>query len=120
MIIMISLVVVLIIGYVLFLKDKEESILGLILIVVSGLSILIGASCLLTKGYDYEKFVAKRTAFQQTLQQVRQSNRTLESAAIISKIAEWNSELASYKYDRTVLLLKDFVDERIDTLQPIQ
>jgi aminoglycoside/choline kinase family phosphotransferase len=70
--------------------------------------------------YDYNSMVAKRNAFQETLTEARKNGREIELAAISQNISEWNQELASAKYNNTVFLLKDYTDDRIDSLEPIR
>jgi len=70
--------------------------------------------------YDFNCMIAKRNAFQSTLNEARKSGYEIELAAISQSIAEWNEDLASKKYSNTVFLLKDYTDDRIINLKPIK
>ena len=85
-----------------------------------GLYLLMHTLFWLLASYEYNSMVAKRNAFQETLTEARKNGREIELAAISQNISEWNQELASAKYNNTVFLLKDYTDDRIDSLEPIR
>lgn len=73
-----------------------------------------------TTGYAYEKFVQERNAFEQTLNNARNSGNQYETAAIVKDVAEWNQQLAVYKYKNNHWFFDQYIDDRIETLEPIK
>ena len=73
-----------------------------------------------TQEYEFEKFVSKRNAFEETLNNARGNGRDLESAAIIKDVAQWNMELAEYQYMNSHWFLGQYIDDRIESLIPIR
>ena len=122
MITLIILVVLLIIGIYLVKKHDFDGwdFVGIMLVIFAGISIILQLSVWGLRSYNYEVFVAERNAFEQTLSEARKNNNPLEVAAIVSKVAEWNQELASSKYNNSTLFLDQYIDDRIDTLEPIK
>jgi hypothetical protein len=70
--------------------------------------------------FDHGEFVAKRNAFESTLQNARESGSEMESAAILKEVSEWNQRLASRQFSNSQLLLDPYIDDRIDNLKPIK
>ena len=71
-------------------------------------------------GYEYEKFVVERNSFVESLEYARKKGNEIELASITREVSEWNKQLASSKYDNTVFLLSNYIDNRIQTLDPIR
>ena len=93
---------------------------GFCLTYIFGWVAIFHFAVLLFVKYDYEKFLNKRNAFQQTLIEARENGREIESAAILQNVAEWNIDLAEYQYDNTTWLLDQYIDDRIMSLKPIK
>ena len=74
----------------------------------------------LTQGYYFELFVEKRNSFELTLNNSREKGNEYEAAAIVKEVAEWNMKLAEDKFDNKNWYLGQFVDDRIETLNPIE
>lgn len=70
--------------------------------------------------YDYRLYVNKRDAFIQTLETSRANGYTYETAAIVSSIADRNIELARKKFKNKTFLFDCYIDDRIETLEPIK
>lgn len=85
-----------------------------------GLWFIIHILIILTQGYYFELFVEKRNSFEMTLQNSREKGNDLEAAAIVKEVAEWNMKLAEDKFDNKHWYLGQFVDDRIETLNPIE
>lgn len=96
------------------------SFAGIIMSVASGVLLFIHIIILLTVGYEYNSFAAKRKAFETTLNDARNSNNQYEAAAITRDIVMWNAELASMKYTNSTFLLGQYVDDRVEDLDPIK
>lgn len=119
MITTIILIALLVLG--IYLERKTDYVfLGFTMGLISGILLLfhIGAVSLVT--YDYEMFVEKRNAFEQTLKDSRENGNDLERAAIMQNVSEWNVQLASQKYRNTTFLLDTYIDDRIMDLEPIK
>ena len=71
-------------------------------------------------GYNYNKFVTKRKAFVETLEYARKNESKFELASITREVSEWNKQLAALKYDNNVFFLKDYIDDRVMSLEPIR
>lgn len=74
----------------------------------------------LTVNYRYEVFLSKRNAFELTLKNSRENGNELESAAIVKDVAKWNQKLAAAKYNNKTLFLGQYIDDRVEDLQPIK
>lgn len=120
MIILILLVLLFGIGFYLVKNTYNYDILGVILCICAGMYIIIHILFWSTASYDYGIFVAKREAFVETLNEARKNNNPLELAAITKEVSGWNQDLAEKKYNLKVFLLKNYVDKRVEKLQPIR
>lgn len=117
------LLALLILGIVVFCKGSYYNnidILGFTLILVSSMFLLIHLISVFLVSYEYEIFVEKRNAFEQTLNESRKSTNPYETAAIVKEISEWNKELAERKYDNKTILFDQYIDNRIDDLDYIK
>ena len=87
---------------------------------VSGIWLLI--FCLLTSmsSYNYDKFVVRRNAFEQTLNECRLNGNQYETAAIVKEVSDWNQQLAENKLDNSKFLMDTYVDDRFEQLKPIK
>jgi hypothetical protein len=120
MIITIILLAILLIGIYIANKSYNFDLLGIVLSTVSGLYLVMHLLFWALASYDYNLFVEKRNSFVFTLESSRENKRDLESAAILKEISDWNQELASQKYNNTLFLLDDYIDDRIEYLEPIK
>lgn len=100
-------------------RDVQD-LLGVLLIIGSSVFLLVHLLAWSLVGYEYEKFAARRNAFNQTLQESRKSGNQYETAAIVKEVAGWNVELATEKYNNSTLFLDQYVDDRIEDLKPIK
>jgi hypothetical protein len=107
-------------GFFIVKKSYDYDFLGFVICLKTGvyffLHILLWSLC----SYGFNKFVTKRQAFVETLDYARKNKSKFELASITREVSEWNQELASSKYDNNVFLLKDYIDDRISTLEPIR
>jgi len=107
-------------GIYLMIKSYDFEILGAILTTIFGCYLIIHLLIWSLASYDYNIFIEKRNAFELTLKTARENGRELEAAAITKEISEWNQILASSKYSNKIFLLSDYIDDRIETLKPIE
>lgn len=108
-----------ILGIVAFKQSSNYMGLGSIIALLSFLYLILHTLIWSVAGYNYNKFVTKRKAFIETLEYARKNESKFELASITREVSEWNQQLASLKYDNNVFLLKDYVDDRILSLEPI-
>ena len=109
-----------ILGIVVAIKSYDYGCLGTIIALIAGIYLICHTLFWSLASYDYNKFVTKRQAFVETLQYARKNESQFELASITREVSEWNQQLASSKYDNNVFLLKDYVDDRISSLEPIR
>jgi uncharacterized protein YneF (UPF0154 family) len=120
MIILIALLTLLSIGIYIFKKSYDYDTLGFIIAVCAEIYLVLHIFFWLLASYEYGVFVAKRQAFVETLNDARKNNNPIELAAITKNVSDWNQQLAVGKYNRTVFMLKDYTDKRVESLQPIR
>ena len=122
MIILIILIVLITIGVILTLNYKyfKYEDIGIVLVTTFGMYLTIHIIGWSTAKYSYNKFVVKRNAFIETLNNARKNNNIYEQAAIVKQISEWNTELADRKYDNNTFIFGDYFDNRIELLEPIK
>ena len=120
MITLIILLVVCCVGlYLLLYKDDYEG-LGILSLIFGGFFLLTHLLFYLHARYNYELFVEKRNAFEQTLNESRESSNKYENAAIVKEVAAWNQELAKSKYQNKTIFFDQYIDDRIESLEPIK
>lgn len=73
-----------------------------------------------TKSYSFNKFIVKRESFVNSLEESRKNGRELESATILKEISDFNQQLASDKYDNKIWFFDQYIDDRIETVEPIK
>ena len=107
-------------GIYLTYRDWGYEVLGGLMGIIFGLWSVIHLICILTVSYSYELFVVKRDAFEKTLNDSRKNGNQYETAAIVKEVSEWNTKLAEYKYDNNTLYFDQYIDDRIEDLEPIK
>ena len=120
MITLIILVALFAIGIVISKKSYDYDILGAVMFVTSGVLLLIHTPVICLKSYEYNMFVVKRNAFSETLKSARENGNEYETAAIVKEVANFNTELASNKYNNKTIFLDQYIDDRFDLLEPIK
>ena len=75
---------------------------------------------ILATSYNYNQLVVKRESFVLSLEESRKNGRELESASILREVVQFNQELASEKYNNKIWFLGQYIDDRIETLEPIR
>ena len=112
-------ILIVVIGVGIYL-ERIGVVWGIILCVVFGACLLMHIPGMLLKTYAYNQFVVKRNAFQETIVNARKNKNQYEVAAISQEIAKFNIELAEAKYDNSTFFLDQYVDDRIESLEPIK
>lgn len=112
--------VLFVLGIFIVRKSYDYEFFGIIISFCSGVYLLIHILIWSLASYEYNKFVVKRNAFVETLEYARKNESQFELASITREVSEWNQQLASLKYNNNVFLLKDYVDDRISSLEPIR
>jgi hypothetical protein len=116
----IILSVLFVLGIFIVKKSYNYDFLGFIICVFSGIYLLMHILLWSTSSYQFHKFVTKRKAFVETLEYARKNESQFELASITREVSKWNKELASLKYDNNVFILKDYIDDRVMSLEPIR
>lgn len=106
-------------GILISIKSYRYEVGGYILTLFAGIFLLIHVLFMCTASYRFNKFVIQRKAFTQSLEYARKTENQLELASLTREVSEWNQQLAIEKYDNTVFILKDYIDDRIISLKPI-
>lgn len=119
MVILLILIALFILGLYLC-NTRNYAFLGFILSVVFGIYLVIHILMWSINSFKYKNFVTKRDAFEQTLKDSRLNGNPYESAAIMKEVADWNIKLASMKYQNTLFLAKDYINDKVDNLEPIK
>lgn len=101
-------------------KRYDMDFLGTALSIVSGLYLAIHLFFISFSSYSYELWVTERNSFISTMDVARSKNNDLENATITKEVIEWNRSLASSKLENKTFLLKDYIDDRCEKLQPIK
>jgi len=107
------------IGYYLIIKDDYD-LLGFTMCWIFGTWLVIHIVVLSLVSYNYGLFVTQRDAFEQTLKTAREYGNEYETAAIVKEVARWNINLAKAKYENNTIFLDQFIDDRIELLEPIK
>lgn len=119
MITLIILIVLIAIGILLINSDTLDG-LGAVMCLLFGMALIIHPIVWATASYRYESFVAQRDAFEQTLEDARESGNAYEVMAIVKDVAQWNTDLAARKYDNSTIFLDQYIDDKIESLEPIK
>ena len=93
---------------------------GAVLVLLVSLFLTGHLFVFLPKSYFYGKWIAERDSFEMTLKEVRQNGSEIERAAITKEVSEWNRKLASAKYRNSHWFFGQYVDDRVETLEPIK
>ena len=94
--------------------------LGIIMCVTFGTCLIIHSVAWGRVSYEYGLFVERRNAFEQTLKITRENGNKYETAAIVKEVIQWNMQLAEAKYVNKTLYFDQYIDDRIELLEPIQ
>lgn len=98
----------------------DYDLLGVIMCIIFGMLLVIHCFSWGLVSYSYGLFVEKRNSFEQTLKDARENGNEYETAAIVKDVAQWNVKLAEYKYDNKTLFFDQYVDDRVELLEPIK
>lgn len=99
---------------------RTTEVLGIVVMCISAFLLFIHLLIWPFVTYNYELFVAQRDAFEQTLNDARENGNEYETAAIVKDVAEWNQLLAASKYQNKIAFLDQYIDDRVETLEPIK
>ena len=121
MIIIISLVLLFVFGTVLTCKSRDDNatIIGVILMVASGMFLVISLISLLINPMEVESNINKFLATEASIEQARETGVDVENAAIQHKIIESNQWLAKEQYyNSTIFGL--WIPDKVNSLKPIK
>lgn len=109
-----------VLGIYLLVKSHGYSFPGFILTAVFGLTLFIHCSIFFGKEHCYGLFLSKKNVLEVTLKQSRELGNKYETATIIKEVVQWNTKLAALKYENKSRFLGQYIDDRIETLEPIR
>ena len=118
MTIMITLGVILIISLFLISTDMFE-VVGVVGTIASGLCLVLAIIMFPLNHMAVQSQIHEFVSVQQTIQDAREDDREIESAAFQLKVAEMNQWLANTQYWNTTMF-KDWFPNEIDHLKPIK
>lgn len=114
----IILIAFIILGIYLAFNDLE--VVGSIMIIFFGVWLIGHSIEWASAEYDYEVFKAEMAAYQTTLDNVRSHNNEFETLSIASDILELNTRLARYKVENTSWFYGIYIDDKINSINPIK
>lgn len=120
------LLVIFTLSLIVFLRTKDDwdanstNFAALIVCTLSLIALVMAFVFLMFKGYNYNEFKSRKQAIEQTIRYSRQHGSEIERAAIIQKMTVINEVLAHMKYQNSIFLMDEFIDDRIDTMQFIK
>lgn len=119
-IILLSVLVLSIVFFNVF--DDYNLVMGISIVtsIVSGVWLFFFILLTSMSSYEYERFMVRRSAFEQTLNECRLNGNQYETAAIVKEVSEWNESLAENKLDNSKFLMETYVDDRFESLKPIK
>ena len=98
----------------------DYDMLGVMMCVIFGIYLIIHSLAFGLVSYEYGLFVEKRNAFELTLKEAREGGNEYETAAIVKEVAIWNVKLAEHKYDNKTMFFDQYIDDRVEMLEPIK
>ena len=113
MIIFITLLLLTVLGIYIAKKSYDYEFLGVIVSLIFGLYLIIHGIMFFTVSYEYENWLVKRNAFEETLKECRENGRDIEAAAILKEVSEFNKTLARARNDKKYFFTKDYIDDRV-------
>jgi len=116
----ITFIIFLIIGIFLIATSDYESLGGWVLISISVFVVFFNTIELSTSEYDYEVLVAERDSYQLSLDGLRAIGQDFETLAIGQDIVDFNKLIAVEKVQNKSWFYDIYIDDRIDSLQPIK
>ena len=120
MVLEITFGVLLALGLLLIFASDFEHIGGWIFTIVSVIVLSFNTVELLTSKYDYELLVAKRDSYQESLNNLRKLDNDFETLAIGQDIVDFNKGIAIQKVQNKSWFYDVYIDDRIETLEPIK
>ena len=119
-----TIILVVLIGVGIYLVENTNhfglEFIGTVIVMILSAYLVAHVFFTIKKEYDYESFVAKRNAFEITLDASRESGNQYETAAIVKEVASWNIALAKKKYDSKHWYFGQYSDNRIENLEYIK
>ena len=117
----ITFIILLIVGIVLIVNSYDyDSIGGWSLAIISIIVLIFNTIQMLTPSYDYEILLAERNSYQESLNQLREIDNEFETLAIGEDIIDFNQHIARQKVQNKSWFYDSYIDDRIETLEPIK
>ena len=104
-----------------YLSEETDYIeLGAIIAVVCVALFIANIVGWTSTSYRYNVLEIERNSFVSTLKHARENGSELEVATIVRDIVKWNKELMVYKYQNKIFILGNYIDDRVELLEPIK
>ncbi len=115
----IILVVLIVIGVLMMMRDSYD-IFGFLIGFIFGIALIIHTIVTSTRSYQYDIFIQEKESFEETLKFSREFGNEYESATILKEVIEINATIKLNKWHNKNWFLGQYVDDRIEDLQPIK
>ena len=118
---LIILIVLITIGALLLKYNYGEfDALGFFVTLLFSVCLVIHSVSWGTSSSDYNLFVAERNVLEQTLIEVRENGNDCETATIVKEVVKLNVQLSVMKSKNNDIFLGQYIDDRIQLLEPIK
>ncbi len=99
--------------------NDANFVVGVFLIVISGILLLCSLGAFVSKGYKYMGTDAIRSSYVETLNESRKNGDPIERAAVIKDIMKFNADLAEKQFYLGTMW-GIYIDDRFATMKPIK
>lgn len=93
--------------------------LGVLICLFSLIFLFFHIAGICFKSFEYERFLSKRVAIQETLKSARKTKNNIELMSIANELIEHNKELAEIKFKNNTLF-GVYIDDKFMNLKPIK
>jgi hypothetical protein len=111
-------IILILFGCYLMYRETFEGI-GLLIILFSLFFLIIHTYFICFRNFEFEKFLSKRIAIEETLKSARKTKNNIELMSITNELIEHNKELAEIKFMNNTLS-DVYIDDRFMYLKPIK
>lgn len=99
-------------------REKIEGI-AILLFAFSLGFLIFHTYCICTRSYDYEVFLTKRKAIEETLIEARKNKNNIELTSVIKEVIDFNKELNEIQYKNTTIF-DVYIDDRFNNLKKLK
>jgi glucan phosphoethanolaminetransferase (alkaline phosphatase superfamily) len=99
--------------------NETREVLTILISIILVIIIVVHCIYYFTSAYNYELLVEERNAIEQTLNNTKKTENNFEIGSVMGEVIKYNQRLAKYKFDNKTLLLDQYIDDRVESLEPI-